>query len=95
MLKIKRNWVKNTLKFVANAGVGYVVKETINTFVPQDTPKQKALALVGRFAISAVIVAPIEERIDKFVDNTADALVLAKLDAEEIEACMKAKTEEI
>jgi hypothetical protein len=78
MLKIKRDWVKAGVKIVANAGVGYVVKETINNFVPQETPKQKILAFIGRVAITGVILAPVEERIDLTIDGLAEAIINAK-----------------
>lgn len=78
MIKIKRDWVKTAFKIIANAGVGFVVKEVINNLVPQDTPKQKVLAYVGRIAITSVIVAPVEERIDSTIDNIAEAIISAK-----------------
>lgn len=81
MLKIKRDWVKAGVKIVANAGVGYVVKEAVNNFVPQDTPKQKILAFIGRMAITGVILAPVEDRIDTTIDGMAEAIINAKLEA--------------
>lgn len=81
MLKIKRDWVKAGFKIVANAGVGYVVKETINNFVPQDTPKQKILAWIGRTAITGVILAPVGDRIDETIDGLAEAIIQMKNEA--------------
>lgn len=78
MIKIKRDWVKTGFKIIANAGVGFVVKEIVNTLVPQETPKEKVLAYIGRIAITSVIVAPVEERIDKTVDTVAEAILNAK-----------------
>lgn len=78
MLKIKRDWVKAGFKIVANAGVGYVVKETIDNLVPQDTPKQKILAWIGRTAITGVILVPVATRIDETVDGLAEAMTEIK-----------------
>lgn len=82
MLKIKRDWVKTGFKVVANAGVGFVVKEIINNLVPQETPKQKVMAYIGRIAITGVILAPVEERIDINIDKIAEAIISAKSSSE-------------
>ena len=78
MLKIKRDWVKAGVNIVAHAGVAYVVKEVVNNLVPQETPKQKVLAFIGRVVITTAIMSPIETSIEQTIDRMAEAFIHGK-----------------